>query len=165
MLGKGSSSAVAWIESRVWTLFVDNPVDVISGGSVGLLAPLNLIRMIVLSIGPSVVSLIIWGDVRLAILGWISLLFNILLGKSWHESGWTLILHMVDVVSGGDVSLFAPSDLIAVIMLVISPRVVSLVVWANVRVTVLYWIDDLISLSKRSYFSSVWSNSLRSGHG
>jgi hypothetical protein len=59
---------------------------VISSSGVGLFAPLNLVRLVVLGIGPGVVSLVVWSDVRVAILHWIDSLFH--LGKSTIRCSW-----------------------------------------------------------------------------
>lgn len=144
LLNKGSSGVgSSWGESST---VVGNPVDVISSSSVGLSAPLYLIGVIMLSFVPSVVSLVVWRDVGLAVLGWIGSLN--LLSKGWHKSGWSLILNMVDVVSSGDVSLSAPFNLVALIVLVLGPCVLTLVVWVDIRVAVSNWVSDDILLSK-----------------
>jgi len=52
-------------------LLVDDPVEVVSSGDVGLLRPLDFVRNFMLVIGPRVVSLGIWSDVRMTVLGWI----------------------------------------------------------------------------------------------
>jgi hypothetical protein len=61
----------SWVESGVWSLLVDNPVEVISRSDVGLLGPCDFVRFVVLCIGPRMVSLGVWGDVRVAVFGWI----------------------------------------------------------------------------------------------
>jgi hypothetical protein len=60
-----------WEESGVRSLFVDNPVEVTGSSVVSLLGPLDFIRFVVLVIGPGVVSLGVWADVGVAVLGWI----------------------------------------------------------------------------------------------
>ena len=72
----------SWIESRVISLLVFNPIEGVWCSGVGLLAPFDLIRLVVLSIVPGMVSLGVWGDVRAAISNWIDSLLN----KSWIES-------------------------------------------------------------------------------
>jgi hypothetical protein len=46
-------------------------IDMVSSGGVGLLAPGNLVRLVVLCIVPGMVSLGVWIDVRVAIFHWI----------------------------------------------------------------------------------------------
>lgn len=69
-----SSSWSSWVKSGVRSLLIDDPVEMISGGDIGLLAPLDLIRNVMLSIVEGVISLSVWGDVRMAVLHWINLL-------------------------------------------------------------------------------------------
>ena len=104
LLGKDSSS---WGKS---TSIIGNPVEVVSGGGVGLSTPGNLVRLVVLGIVPGMVSLSVWGDVGCAISNWI----DSLLGKdssSWGKSA-TIVGNPVEVVSGGGVSLSTPGDLV-----------------------------------------------------
>jgi len=71
----------------VWTLTVLNPIDVTSSGCVGFLGPLDLIRLIVLVVGPSVISLGVRRDVGVAISNWIDLLLSKgAIWSSWVES-------------------------------------------------------------------------------
>lgn len=142
-----SASAVSWVKSRVWALLVHNPVNMVTSSGVGLLAPLNFIRLVMLLVSPGVVSLVIRRNVRCAILGWIGLLLLGLLSESWDKSRWAFIADVVNVISSGDISLLAPGDLIAVVMLVLSPGVLSLSVWVDVRVAILDWINHVVSLS------------------
>ena len=51
----------------------------------------------------------------------------------------------VDVVSSSGVGLLAPGHFIRLIVLLVSPRVISLGVWADVGSTVAHWIDSLLS--------------------
>jgi hypothetical protein len=69
----------SWVESGVISLLVDNPVEVIGRSDVGLLGPLDFVRLVVLAIGESVVSLGVWGDVGVAVLDWIDGLILLLL--------------------------------------------------------------------------------------
>ena len=55
-----SESWSSWVESGVWSLLIDNPVEVIGGGDVGLLAPGDFVGLVVLAISPCVVSLSVW---------------------------------------------------------------------------------------------------------
>ena len=55
----------------MWSLLVLEPVDVVSGGCIGLLAPLDFVGNVMLGIVPGVVSLGVWGDVGVAVLNWI----------------------------------------------------------------------------------------------
>jgi len=56
LLSKSSSSS-SWGKS---SSIVGNPVDMVSGGGVGLSTPGNLVRLVVLGIVPCVVSLGVW---------------------------------------------------------------------------------------------------------
>ena len=51
---------ISWVDSGVDTLLIDNPVEGVWCGSVSLLAPLNLIGLVVLGIVPGMVSLGVW---------------------------------------------------------------------------------------------------------
>ena len=52
-------------------MLVNNPVEVIGSSVVSLLGPLDFVRLVVLAIRPGVVSLGVWADVGVAVLGWI----------------------------------------------------------------------------------------------
>ena len=77
LLSKNSS---CWGES---TTIVGNPVEVVSGGGVGLSTPGHLIRLVVLGIIPGMVSLSVWSNVRCAIRNWIDEFLS--LNKSWSK--------------------------------------------------------------------------------
>ena len=51
---------ISWVDSGVDTLLIDNPVERVWCGSVSLLAPLDLIGLVVLGIVPGMVSLGVW---------------------------------------------------------------------------------------------------------
>ena len=98
--------------------------------------PLILVRLVSLSIGPGVVSLVVGGN-----LGgdWKIGELVLVLGKSrswgsWVESrGWALtILNPIEVVGSSDVGLLGPGDLVGLVVLLVSPGVVSLEVWLQV---------------------------------
>ena len=123
LLGE-SRSWGSWVESGSWALAVLNPIEVVGSGDVSLLRPGDLVGLIVLLVGPGVVSLEVWGDVRVAILNWVDLL----LGKSsswgsWVESGgWALtVLNPIEVIGSSGVSLLGPGDLVGLIVLLIGP--------------------------------------------
>ena len=123
LLGK-SGGWGSWVESGSWALAVLNPIEVVGSGDVSLLRPGDLVGLIVLLVGPGVVSLEVWGDVRVAILNWVDLL----LGKSsswgsWVESGgWALtVLDPIEVIGSSGVSLLGPGDLVGLIVLLIGP--------------------------------------------
>ena len=51
------------------------------------------------------------------------------------------VLDPVDVISSGGIGLLGPGDLVGLIVLLVSPRVISLEVWGDVGVAVLHWVD------------------------
>lgn len=55
LLSKDSS--ILWVKSRVCTLFIDNPVNVVTSGSVGLSTPGDFVRLVMLIIVPGMISL------------------------------------------------------------------------------------------------------------
>ena len=116
LLGKDSSS---WGKSAT---IVGDPVEVVSGGGVGLSTPLHLVGLVVLGIIPSMVSLSVWSDVGCAVSNWINLLLS--LGKGFWKNQWVLSRVKIIGSNSGDVSL--PFSLISLISLVISPGIISL---------------------------------------
>ena len=52
-------------------MLIDNRIKVAGSSGVGLLGPPDFIGNIMLIIGPRVVSLGVWADVGVAVLGWI----------------------------------------------------------------------------------------------
>ena len=63
---RGSSGVVLWltiVESGVERLLVDNVVDVVTGGGIGVSRPGDLIGLVILPVVPGVVPLDVWGDV------------------------------------------------------------------------------------------------------
>jgi hypothetical protein len=69
------------VQSGGWS--VNNPVEVVSGSGVGFSAPLDFISDVVLSLSPCMVSLEVWGDVRVAVLHWVNLLLSEVVPGSW----------------------------------------------------------------------------------
>jgi hypothetical protein len=61
------------------SLLVDNPVEVIGRGDVGLLGPSDFVRLVMLIIGKGMVSLGVWRDVGVAVLHGIDLFILLLL--------------------------------------------------------------------------------------
>jgi len=155
LLSKGTRISSSWNQSR-WG-FILNMINMVSSGGVGLSTPLDLIGVIVLLISPGVVSLAVWSNVGLAVFSWIGSLN--LLDKSWGKSS-SFILDMIDMVSSSDVSLLTPGNLVRLVVLGIIPRVVSLVIWVDVRVAIFDWINGVVLLNQSSKWVSIWSNGL-----
>jgi len=93
----------------------------------------------------------------MAVFGWIGGLN--LLGKSWSKSS-SFVIHNMGIISSSLVSLSAPFDLIAMIVLGFIPSMVSLVIWVDVRVAIFHWISNAILLNQSSKWVSIWSNGL-----
>lgn len=105
----------------------------VSGSSVGLLAPCHLIGLVVLLVSPRVVSLRVWADVGLAITYWVDSLLN----KRSREL--QRLLSWIQIVSTNRRNVCLPLSLVGLISLVISPGIVSLVILRNFWLSIMVW--------------------------
>ena len=131
------------------TLLVDNPIEGVWCSGVGLLAPFDLIRLVVLSIVPGMVSLRVWGNVRLAVLNWIDhslskrsqrgiISFDFLFGSDGR----------VKIISSNRGNMCLPFSLISLISLIVSPGIVSLIVGRDLGLSIV--VLNVLPLGKSS---------------
>ena len=130
LLGKSHSSS--WGES---SSIVGNPIDVIGSSGVGFSTPGDLVGLVMLLLSPSMVSLRVWGDVRSTILHWVD--HSLSLCKSSWKLKW--VLCRIKIIITNSFNMSSPLFLTRLIILSISPSIVSLVVFSNLGLSIMVW--------------------------
>jgi len=117
------SNGVFFLKER-WSDLCESWLDLVSRWVLGLMIPSFSIGLIVLIMVPGVLSLDVWLNCRVRILGWVG--NTIFLGEAWKHliSGWTLGLSVPLLLAGH-------------IELIFIPGVLSLDVWGNFGVRIL----------------------------
>ena len=130
-LGKSHSSS-SWSKS---SSIIGNPINVVSGGRIGLSTPGYLVGLVMLLFSPSVISLGVWGDVGSAVLHWID--HSLSLCKSSWKLKW--VLCRIKIIITNSFNMSSPLFLTRLIILSISPSIVSLVVFSNLGLSIMVW--------------------------
>ena len=148
-----SSLGKSWIESGVISLFVFDPVKGVWCGGIGLTTPLNLIRLIVLGIVPSMVSLGVWGDVGSAVSNWVdhpSFLSKNRRGcGNFSSIGFDFFIGSfcrIEIVGTNGSNMGFPFSFISLIGLITAPSIICMVISSNHGLSIM--VLNMFSLGK-----------------